>query len=63
MYYFMYFCIKINKYNNIVMKTRLTIIAVMLIGFSACAPKYTCPAYSIERGQGVKAEKIEQMQM
>ena len=59
MYYFVYFCKKRNKYN-IIMKTRLIIVAIMLIGFSACAPKYTCPAYAIEKGKEIKTESPEQ---
>ncbi|MEQ9442875.1 MAG: hypothetical protein RIG62_27790 [Cyclobacteriaceae bacterium] len=45
------------------MKTRLTIVAIMLIGFSACAPKYTCPAYSINKGKEIKTEKMAEVPM
>ena len=62
MYYFMYFCKK-TLIICYIMKTRLIIAAIMLIGFSACAPKYTCPVYAIEKGKEIKTEQAVQKPM
>ncbi len=43
MYYFMYIC---NKMKNIMKKSTLLIALTIALGSYACAPKYTCPAYS-----------------
>lgn len=55
MYYFLYVCIKIR----ITMKKSILLIAfVISTGFYACAPKYTCPAYSVnDVDQEIPAEK------
>ncbi len=44
--------------------TKLLLVAIAIIGFSSCAPRYTCPAYAVkELKKEVPTEKVEQEQM